>query len=158
MPKPIDPKVRSAAEKAYVSGSATLAEIAKQFGVSDRTVEKWSADDHWETKRANVRKVVEFARPEHVNPRPVRGVSSDGDINPLTLVDEAIYELSGSLAGAIGKDKASISNALRSMLEYREKLRPKTAGEIADQIIALGIAPAEFVAELKARWGARKSA
>lgn len=152
MPKPIDPKIKAAAEKAYLSSSATLAEIATQFGISDRIVEKWAAEDNWKLKRQGIReKVVEFARPE---PRPARVPRRSESIDELEVIEGAIAELSATLASGETPSQSlgGIAGGLAKLIELRRKLKPATAAELAEQVIALGIEPKEFVAELKRLW------
>lgn len=155
MPKPIDPKIRSAAERAYLSGDETLAEIARQFSVGDRTVEKWSVEDNWELKRQRIRdKVVEFARPEP-RPAPVRvPTSRSSDIDELAVVEMAIADLSAAMTSeqTSAQSLGGIAGGIARLIELRRKLRPATAAELAAQVIELGIEPKEFVAELKRLW------
>jgi hypothetical protein len=54
-----------------------------------------------------------------------------------------------------GRDRAALANCLKAWVEYRDKLQPKTAADLAEMAIGLGIKPAEFMNALKQQWEKR---
>jgi hypothetical protein len=162
MPQKIDPKIQAAVKIAYtqskLSSTAAVKAIGKEFKISDRKIWQWIKDEGWENDRSierlnnppepppKVEKVIAAYRPA---PREA------GPINQLEIVERAIGDLTAEMAGQeFARDKAQIANALKGMLQYHAVLKPKTAKELALQVVELGIPPAEFVAELKAAgWG-----
>jgi hypothetical protein len=151
MPAPIDPNLKAQIRRAYVNSRLSPQELADKFGVSDRSVQNWAKAENWDAERT-AEKVIEFARQPRSERPSIRGVIDPS--NAIAIADLAIKDLQVLLIDSdmSGKDKAAISNSLRQWLEYREKLQPKTAADLADQVIALGIPISEFVRELKERW------
>jgi hypothetical protein len=47
---------RFAAEEAYIAGSQSLEQVARQYGVSTAQIERWSAADGWRAQRMEYRK------------------------------------------------------------------------------------------------------
>jgi hypothetical protein len=148
MPRKIDDRVRNLAGETYAKTELTLAEIAKKFKVSDRTVQTWSGADHWEEQRTahqesnSSKKVIDLAsrqpsQPKQERPgrRRVEGLA-DG-IDDLAAIEEAIAELSASLvsndtpATALG----SIATALGRLIDQKRKLKPETVEDLAELVI-----------------------
>lgn len=143
--------------------------IAQKLGVSRRTVERWATEDEegkW-TDLKTARKVVGIsearAAREDVAPRPKRSQKAE-DFKPLQLVDLALNDVSGMMAGRecmgddgpitmiSGRDMAGLASALCKLIELRLKLAPPTAEALAERAIALGYSPQEFAAELRRQW------
>jgi len=61
--------------------------------------------------------------------------------------------LAGALAGTEDvRSMGGLAGGLVKLLEYRRKVSPPTAAELAETMFDLGYSPAELVAELKAKW------
>jgi hypothetical protein len=161
MPQKIDPKIQAAVKIAYtqskLSSTAAVKAIGKEFKISDRKIWQWIKDEGWENDRSIERlnnPPEPVPVPEKVKPY-LRPRGEGGPVNQLEIVEDAIRDLAAEMAGQeFARDKAQIANALKGMLQYHAVLKPKTAKELALQVVELGISPAEFVAELKAAgWG-----
>lgn len=169
MPKRID---WEAIEQAYLNSSDTLEQVAAQFGVSERAIKGKASEGKWVARR-KARNVIPIGEAKSKTPppnaepaptyRPVR-VRQRGEIDELEIVEGAIVSLDLLLSGmsSAGEERpidtrgiGTTAGALVKLLEYRRKIQPKTAAEVADMAIALGIPPAEFVQELKRAWQLR---
>ncbi len=154
----VDPQI---VKQAYLESGESIAAIAAQFGISERTIYRWMEADpegDWvalRKARGIVKpklQVISNATPHTLLPPPARPRRS-GDINELEIVDLAISDLSTKIAGDIdARSLGGCAGALCRLIELRRKLVPPTAAALAEQVIALGISPSEFVAELKKRW------
>lgn len=150
----------------------TIAAIAQQLEVSRRTIERWADAGAWREQRdvipiGQARKskaVVNSSATPHQNPPSVRRQRRGDPIDELLIVEEAIASLALLISGmsSAGEDIpidtrgiGGTAGALVRLLEYRRKIAPPTAAALAEQAIAMGIAPHEFVAELKAKWQQR---
>jgi hypothetical protein len=152
MPKKID---WEPIKQHYLSSDESLASVALRFGVSKRAIEDKSAEGGWEALKTagHVGAEVE-ERPEPVA-RPSRSRRT-GRIDEVDEIDHAITQLSGWISGgAEPKSLEGCASALAKLIELRRKLVPATAAELAEQVLALGISPAEFVHELKEKWQQR---
>lgn len=172
-----DPR-REEAKRLSVDKGMTQEAIAQHFNVSVRTIERWASQDGWGARK-KAQKVVSIGEaksktqplpPNPVNTtlptptrEPVRVRRRDrGEIDELEIVEGAIVNLDlllSSMSSASGDDRpidtrgiGTTAGALVKLLEYRRKIQPPTAADLAEQILALGITPNELVAELKARW------
>ncbi|MBD2156220.1 helix-turn-helix domain-containing protein [Leptolyngbya sp. FACHB-16] len=154
------PEFKEEVKQAYLSGNESLSAIASQFGVGERTVEGWSKEGGWDgLKKAS--KVVPIgegkkkAKPAQANdyddaPRIRRSPNS---LDPLQLVDTALYDVSGMMGGGEdGREIAALAGALCKLIELKLKLEPPTAAALAERVIALGLTPHEFAAALKDQW------
>lgn len=175
-----DPR-RIEAKKLSLEQGLTQAAIAQQLSVSTRTIERWASEDGWGARKKAQSKVVLIseAKPKpqpslqaapastHSNPPSTRPRRQRGEIDELEIVEGAIANLSlllgdtdrDCMENEYGRVKpidtrgiGGIAGALVRLLEYRRKIQPPTAADLAEQVIALGISPSEFVAELKQRW------
>lgn len=162
MPQKLDPKIQAAAKIAYtqskLSSTAAVNAIAAEFKISSRKIWQWIKDEGWEhdrsIERLNNPPPPPVPVPEKVKRYlPPRG--EGGPIDQIKIVEDAIRDLTAEMSGMeFARDKAAIANALKAMLQYHAVLKPKTAKELALQVVELGISPGEFVAELKAAgWG-----
>lgn len=168
MPAPIDPKLKAQIKRAYMNSNLTPADLAKQFGVSDRSIQNWAKTEHWDAERTAEALVsqnvvsIETARQPRENPRSIRRVTPE-DLPSIDIVNQAIADLHGDMASAINpKDKAAIANALRGLLEYREKLQPQSVDDLAnlviDQLEKWSLSARDFAIRLKERQEERKRA
>jgi hypothetical protein len=163
-PRRIEAK-RLALEKGW-----TQAKIASHFSVTTRTVERWAQKDGWGAlKQAqNVVSISEARKPSPSpstprNPPSIRQSTADS-IDEIQVVEGAIASLYTMITGINDRGDdipvdtrgiGGIAGALVRFLEYRRKIKPPTAAELAEQVIAMGISPAEFVSELKQQWQQR---
>lgn len=141
--------------------------IADALGVSRRTVERWAIEDpedDWRNLRQNNDNVVQIAAVANINRAQAqaktvtRSKRRADEFDALEMVDDAIAVLSAALHGEVDpRAIGGIANSLRGLLEYRRKLCPPTAAEMVEQIVALGIPPAEFVREWKEVWGEQRA-
>lgn len=164
MPAPIDPNTKAAIEQAYINSNLTPAELAEQFDVSDRSIKNWAKEGGWDAKR-KASKIIQLdtarqSQPRE-NPRSIPRINPD-ELPSIEIVNQAIADLHGDMANAIAKDKAQIANALRGLLEYREKLQPSSVDDLAnlviDQLEKWGLSARDFAIRLKQRQEERKRA
>lgn len=150
---------RERAEKIYKEEGISQAAIAKRLGISTRTVERWASADGWGPKVAERRKVVQFEKPAHPYSKEEKAKRPPSKgINELELVETAIIDISVKLNTSEGGDTrgiGSMAGAMVRLLEYRRKIKPPTAAELAEQALDLGITPAEFAKQLREAWQAR---
>lgn len=158
MPAPIDPKLKAQIKRAYVSSKLTPEELASKFNVSARSIQGWAKNEHWNAERTAEALVadnvvnIESAR----QPRPSRRFSAS-ELNSIDVVNQAIADLYADLGGAMGKDKAALANALRGLLEYREKIEPPTVVDLVKRAIELGYTPETFMQALRSEWQRQKA-
>lgn len=159
----VDPR-KIEAKQRLIAGE-TIASIAARFGVNRKTIERWATEGNWrEQKQAE--KVVSINKPRESDEPAIRVRTrrQRGQIDELEIVEGAIVNLDLLLSGMCGASEdrpidtrgiGSTAGALVKLLEYRRKIQPPTAAELAEQMIALGIPPTELVAELKRQWQLR---
>lgn len=160
MANPIDPKTWEDAEKAYINGvERSLAAIATRFSLGKRTVEKYAAEHDWDAKR-KAGKVVAISKPKPITdsaPRDevayVRTRRQAEEINELEVVRLAIGDVSAMMGGSEidARGMGSCASALCKLVELHLKLKPRTAADLADLLIASRIPVREFVQILKER-------
>lgn len=154
------PEFKEEVKQAYLSGNESLAAIATQFGVGERTVEGWSKEGGWDgLKKAS--KVVPIGEGKKKE-KPSRSTSqedtprirrSPSSLDPVQLVDTALYDVSGMMGGGDdGREVAALAGALCKLIELKLKLEPPTAAALAERVITLGFTPHEFAAALKEQW------
>jgi hypothetical protein len=158
---------RAEAKRLSLEKGWTQEAIALHFNMSTRTIERWAAQDGWGARK-QAQKVVAIGSSrkqtsptpgdEPVSPKPRR---QRGAIDEMEIIESAIVSLDAllsSMGGLSGDDRidtrgiGGTASALVKLLEYRRKIQPPTAAELADLVIELGISPTEFVAELKQKW------
>ncbi len=147
MPKKID---WEPIKRAYLASGESYATIASRFNVSERAVEKRASDEGWARSREEIHAEI---KPKPANkPRPT--VKGSGAIDEISVVENAIADLSTGIADADTpiKSKEAAAAALVRLLEYREKLLPTTAADLAGRAIELGITPEQFIEELRQAW------
>nr|WP_290224078.1 hypothetical protein [Trichocoleus desertorum] len=153
MPKKID---WEPIKQAYLSSDESLASVALRFGVSKRAIEDKSAEGGWEALKTAGHVACEEDEEESPIPRRRRSFDRKAKIDEVDEIDHAITQLSGWIGGgAEPKSLEGCASALAKLIELRRKLVPATAAELAEQVLALGISPTEFVTELKEKWQRR---
>jgi transposase-like protein len=161
------------AKQALLAGE-TIASIAARLGVNRRTIERWADDGAWREQK-QAQNVVSIGEAKSKQPKPVntptpcyeprvRQKREQGEIDELEIVEGAIISLDLLLAGMGGmsgdgmvdtRGIGGTAGALVKLLEYRRKIKPPTAAELAEQAIAFGMSPAEFARELRQAWEKR---
>jgi len=158
----VDPR-QDKAKKLHIDKGWTYEAIADHFGVSSRTVHRWAKSGRWaderEVKSANVVS-VEFGSREGVDTPPATSARSGRRLrqDERSIVEGAIEDLADAMGVAKSEDLRALgglAGALVRLLEYRRRLVPPTAAELAEQAIALGIPPHEFIHVLKDKWSAQ---
>ena len=159
----------AAIEKAYHSTNDSPAKLALQFGVSKRSIEIKAEKDGWKAKRA-ARQAAQKSDSDY-DPRSgtaPRIRQPRTKIDELLIVENAIVSLDSllySMCGGNGEEGASkgidtrgvggVAGALVRLLEYRRKVEPPTAAELAEIAISLNIRPDEFLTALREAWRLR---
>lgn len=148
----VDPR-RVEAKRLYLEKGWTQGAIATHFGVTTRTVERWASADTWGEK-SKVVSIKAAPKPKSEPPAPRREpVGRSAGIDEMEVIDGAISDLSAALASTEDvRSLGGLAGGLVRLLEYRRKVSPPTAAEMAEQLLALGISPSEFVKELRAKW------
>lgn len=146
MPKKIDWK---AIEKAYRNSNDSPAKLAIQFGVSKRSIELKVDAEGWKAERET--KVMKVPPPENAPRR------SRGRVDELELVDNALHTIDRVLSGGDtdAKGLGTCASALCRLIEMRLKLQPRTAADLAELAIGLGMSPGDFARELRIAWEKR---
>ncbi len=146
----IDSKTWDKAKKDYTTGTESLAAIAMRFGISKRAVEKRASDEGW----AALRQAQQGEQPKTVRtsaptPPPPSRHRQQG-LDEVEVIEEAIASLSAILSGGMEDTRGigGIATGLCRLIELRNKLVPKTAADLADMAMALGISPTEFIRAL----------
>lgn len=171
------------AKAKFITGESIQA-IADQLDISRRTVERWAAEldeqgrtwrDLRESNTTTVQKVIPIAEAKAkaksipTDPTPYRNPPSvrrqKSQVDEFEIVENAIVSLDlllGSMGGMSDDGRpvdtrgvGGIAGALVKLLEYRRKIQPPSAAELAEQVIALGISPTEFARELREQWHLR---
>ncbi len=147
MPKKID---WEPIKRAYLASGESYAAIATRFDVSERAVEKRASEEGWARSRTEIHAEVRPA------PKP-RPIPARGTVDEISVLENAIADLSAGIADGETpiKSKEAAATALVRLLEYREKLMPPTAADLAERAIALGISPEQFIEELRQAWAAQ---
>lgn len=157
------------AEALFMQG-VTISDIARKLDVARRTIQRWKDEGDWEGIKdalPTTTKVISIAsKPKpvntdstpHRNPPSLRVKADSKD--SLSIAEEVIQDLQSELIGVgdtplNGRDRAALANCLKAWVEYRDKLQPKTAADLAEMAIGLGINPAEFMTALKEQWAKR---
>ncbi|MCC5644761.1 hypothetical protein LC607_17815 [Nostoc sp. CHAB 5824] len=165
----IDSKTWDKAKNDYIAGTESLAAIAMRFGISKRAVEKRASDEGW----AALRQAQSGQPPKTIRtPTPAPPAPSSlsrrrqphrqslmgetpktalaQEMDEVEIINDAIASLSGILSGGMEDTRGigGIATGLCRLIELRNKLVPKTAADLADMAIALGISPAEFIRAL----------
>lgn len=157
-------------QKAYslYKRGVSVGAIAKEIGAGRRTVERWRNAGDWD-RDADLEPVEVKAVATSIVPatlavdmhrdRPLKHQRGVRRIDEVLIVEDAIEALSGLLQrdniSVNSPGVGSTASALVRLLEYRRKLEPPTASELAEVAIAQGISPHEFMEELQKQWRLR---
>lgn len=142
--------------------------IAQHFGVTTRTIERWASQDGWGARKhaekvvsiGQAKKKIQQPKPESTHngsTAPIRSRRSAGEIDELNLVDLALSDISAFMSSGEmdARGIGSCATALCRLIELRLKLKPRSAAELAELAIGLGMSPAEFARELRQAWEKR---
>jgi hypothetical protein len=156
MPTPIDPAVKSQIKRSYMA-NVSVEEIARTFGVGQRSIERWIAAEDWATEKKanNVIDLTNRPKPGRSRPPMVRR-DKEGEMSAVEIANNAIADLYGEMArGLEGRDKAAVANCLRAWVEYRERIRPATIEGLVEQVVLSlsewGLSPVDFAKALRDR-------
>lgn len=168
--RPGDPR-RAEAKRLHATEGLTQGEIADRLGVCRRTVERWAVADDWATRRPggkSAKEVVETSATAPGKPAPIdirarvakmKSEYTPEDIDELFLLDRALVTVAEVMGGDVAiRDIGTCASALCKLIELRLKLKPRSASQLAEMAIELGVTPAEFVAELKRHWAHERAA
>lgn len=157
---------RQEAKRLCAEEGLTQGEAADRLGVSRRTVERWASEDGWGAMK-KAQKVVPIGEAKKPKPKPAQTPKDEpvrvqrrrqaGEIDELELVDLALSDVS-AIMGSGEVDARSIGScagALCKLIELRLKLKPRSAAELAELAIGLGVNPAEFAREVRQAWEKR---
>lgn len=152
MPKKID---WEPIKQAYINSDESLASLALRFGVSKRALEGEAAAQSWKA----LKDAKKLASPPVKTQKNIArsGISrrTASNVDEVEILETAIADMSAALVVAETKSKEGCASALAKLLELRRKLVPTTAEEIADQCMALGISPEDFIEALRQQWQER---
>jgi hypothetical protein len=90
----IDELTIAKVRKAYVNGEGTLPELAKRFGIGERTIKRYSSEGDWESLKSARGTVVDGALRDRLRVAP-------GEFNPDALLLSAIQDLSAASASVV---------------------------------------------------------
>lgn len=163
MPKQID---WEAIRKYWQQTGASSQAIADQFGVSKRSVDerlpKWRETEKSAQKVVPIAEAKAKAKSVNTDPTPYRNPPSvrrqKSQVDEVEIVENAIVSLDSLLSCCSPEDTrgvGGIAGALVKLLEYRRKIQPPTAAELAEQAIALDLRPDEFMQALRDAWRLR---
>jgi Putative ATPase subunit of terminase (gpP-like) len=136
-------EIKRQAAQDFLSGEPTL-HIGRKYGVNEKTVRRWAQREGWIRQR----KIVELP--------PTKPRDELPQIDELRIVDCALADLS-ELIGNPEVDPrvmASVATALCKLIELRMKIKPRTATQLVEMAIEMGVKPQDFIAELRGTWNA----
>lgn len=166
--------IRQKAYSLFLKG-ASIPAILKELGIGRRTVERWRKAGNWDAAIAlpgETQKVDQAIEDREIaaqtaesnvvdlrRDRPRRERRTMSRIDEVLIIEDAIESLSDLLArdniSVNSPGVGSTASALVRLLEYRRKISPPTATELAEAAIAHGIAPEDFITELQKQWRLR---
>jgi hypothetical protein len=152
MPAPTDEAIVRQVKRAYLQG-VPIVTLAKNFNVSTKSIERWRDKEGWDAERT-ANNVIDLTQKRQTPPPAPK--ADRGDAEALTIANEMITHLRAEMAtGMAGKDKAAVSNALRSWLMYREDIQPRTVDDlvrlVAVQVGKWDLSITDFVKALRDR-------
>lgn len=154
MPKQID---WEAIRKHWQQTGASSQAIADKFGVSKRAVDerlpKWRDTEKLPQKVVPIQSAKAASHPPT---RPRRHVNGE-ELEELEVINLAIADLAAALGSGETDSRSlgGIAGGLVRLLEYRRKIQPRTAAELAEVAIAMGVSPDQFMAALREQWRLR---
>lgn len=157
---------KKAVAKHLFDQGETIAAIARQLDVSRRTIERWADEGAWREKRGVIPIGEAKKKPlqpppasTHTNPPAIRPHRRGGEaLNELEIIETAIFDVAAAMTTASSEDVRSLgglASGLVRLMEYRRKVQPPTAAALAEQVIEMGISPADFTRELREKWQLR---
>lgn len=152
MPAPTDEAIVRQVKRAYLQG-VPIVTLAKNFNVSSKSIERWCEKQGWDAERT-ANKVIDLSQRQATPPPAPK--ADRGNSEALTIANETITYLRGEMAtGMSGKDLASVSNALRSWVMYRDDIQPRTIDDlvrmVAVQVGKWDLSIVDFVKALRDR-------
>lgn len=156
---------KDAARSLYAQG-VSLTAITKKLGIGRTTVTDYKKQDKgterdWDKHRADLKgktpppkpNLVTFERPRGDKAKAAAVAPVLDGLDRSQLVDKII----GSTARLIELSDippglGSALNGLATLIKLEKELKPATAAELAQQAMALGIKPGEFMQQLREAW------
>lgn len=150
MPKKID---WAEIKKAYLEDGESYASLALRFNVGKSTIEARASSEGWAAlKKGGVSRVNQGDTPK---PQIRTRMPSTQGIDEIEIIEDAIAKMSADLHVAEPKSAEGAANAIAKLIELHNRLTPKTAADLADMAIELGISPKDFVRALSDKWQER---
>jgi hypothetical protein len=162
-----DKTIQDKAKEAFLAGE-TIAAIATRFEMSRRQIERWAKAGNWREAKEALGKtnVVPMQKPKAVvqtTAPPMRSKRKASEIDELQIVELAIADLSAAMYAASNSSDdngkgidvralGGLAGGLVRLLEYRRKICPPTAAELAELAIAIGYSPETFMQALHEAW------
>lgn len=167
--RPMSQAKKEIAKAKFITGE-TIAAIADAIGVSRRTIERWADEGDWRSLRSAATEQppnVVTLKPKSPESRaastqfthpPIARRISQGDLDDIEIIENAIATLSGALAGEVPPQSlGAIAGGIVKLIELRLKLQPKTAANVAQMVLDLKLNRQEFMSELRAAWAAERA-
>jgi hypothetical protein len=144
-------------KKAYLEEAETYASLALRFGVGKSTIEARASAEGWAALKKGKDSGVSRSAFQGTPQKPqIRARSlTVQSIDEIEIIQDAITKLSGDLHVAEPKSAEGVAGAIAKLVELHNRLVPKTASDLADMAIELGIAPADFIRALNSKWQER---
>lgn len=131
-------------KKAYIAGEGTLNDMAERYGVSGRTIKRYSKAGDWDA--------LKKARGAVINEAVRERIRSDGEIDRDKILVDAIDDLVTGMVGVPVRSKEGAAGAIVKLLEAYEKTHPMTIDELIDAAFRIpNFSPQEFAKALRER-------
>ena len=156
---------KDAARSLYAQGLSQAA-IAKRLGIGKTTITDYKKQDKgterdWDKHRADLKgktppprpNLVTFERPRGGKAKAAAPERSLHDLDHAELAHEIVTSTASLIrSGDIPPALGSALNGLLAWVKFEQEMRPATAAELAQQAMALGIKPGEFMQQLREAW------
>ena len=150
MPKPLDPRIIQAMEKAYLDRVPRpgLNAIADEFQVGRSTVKKLSTEREWSKKRD--KKDAENADANAMG--AIATATHLPKVDEMQALDNAIAILNTSIFRSQPKTLEGCASALGKLIQTKREMYPPDADGLAEMAVKLGISPNDFLEALRSKW------
>ena len=150
MPKPLDSKLIQAMERAYLDRvpRPSLNTLSSEFGVGFSTVKRLSSEGKWKDRRD----AKDASAVEGIAKGAIAATRTRPRVDDFDVLNDAIADLSGSVAAIEAKSKEGCASALAKLLQAKRELYPPDADGLAEMAVKLGITPNDFLEALRSKW------
>lgn len=147
MPKQIDwEEIR----KYWQQNGASAQALVDRFGVGLRSVEARMPEWRSHEKPPKVIAIGDRKPKEPSTHPPIRPRIPKGDLDELEIIDNAIVMLSTALSGEVpAQSLGSIAGGIVKLFDRRDKVQPKTAIDVAQMALSLGLSPIELARAMR---------